>query len=324
MYKAIMISKTGGPDVMEYVDVEIGVPGAGQVLVRNFACGLNFSDIYFRSGLYPQLLPAGLGIEGAGVVEALGEGVSHLKTGDRVAYALRPTGAYAEVRILPAAILVKLPNSIDFETAAAVMLKGLTVQYLFNRAFSLRGGETILFHAAAGGVGLIACQWAKALGVTMIGTFGSDEKAAMAKAHGCIHTINYKTENVVARVRHITGGKGVPVVYDSVGGDTFFTSLDCLSPLGMMVAFGSTSGTVPPFNLQELESRGSLSITRPMLTAYASTSADLNSMAADLFEMLRLGKVRVDIKQRYALRDVVRAHLAMESGMTTGSSILIP
>lgn len=324
VHKAIRISKTGGPEVMEYIDVEVGAPGAGEARLRNLACGLNFSDVYFRSGLYPQPLPAGLGIEGAGVVEAVGEGVSDFKSGDRVAYALRPTGAYAEVRIVPTAILVKLPDEIDFETAAAVMLKGLTVQYLYNRAFPLSSGETILFHAAAGGVGLIACQWAKALGVTMIGTVGSEEKADLAKAHGCTHTINYKKENVVERVKKITGGKGVPVAYDSVGKDTFITSLDCLSPLGMMVAFGTTSGPVPPFNLGELTSRGSLSMTRPMLTTYAAKREDMDTMTADLFSMLGSGKVRVDIHQRYDLKDVVQAHRDMESGKTTGSSILIP
>jgi NADPH2:quinone reductase len=324
MPKAIRISKTGGPEVMEYVDVAVGAPGAGEARLRNLACGLNFSDVYFRSGLYPQPLPTGLGIEGAGVVEAVGEGVSDLKPGDRVAYALRPTGAYAEVRIVPAAILVKLPDEIGFETAAAMMLKGLTVQYLFNRSFPLRGGETILFHAAAGGVGLIACQWAKALGVTMIGTVGSDEKAALAKEHGCTHTINYKKENIVERVKEITGGKGVPVVYDSVGKDTFAASLDCLSPLGMMVAFGTTSGPVPPFNLGELASRGSLFITRPMLNAYAARREDLDNMAADLFRMVGSGKIRVDVNQRYALKDAVQAHHDLESGKTTGSSILIP
>ncbi|NDP46808.1 MAG: quinone oxidoreductase [Sulfuriferula multivorans] len=324
MHKAIRISKVGGPEVMEYVDVEVGAPGVGEARLRNLACGLNFSDVYFRSGLYPQALPGGLGIEGAGVVEAVGEGVSDLKSGDRVAYALRPTGAYAEVRIVPAAILVKLPDEIDFETAAAVMLKGLTVQYLFNRVFPLHSGETILFHAAAGGVGLIACQWAKALGVTMIGTVGSDDKAAMAKAHGCTHTINYKKENIVQRVQEITGGKGVPVAYDSVGKDTFIASLDCLSPLGMMVAFGTTSGPVPPFDLGELASRGALSITRPMLTTYAAKREDMASMAADLFRMVGSGKVRVDIHQRYDLKDVAQAHRDVESGKTTGASILLP
>jgi NADPH2:quinone reductase len=324
MPKAIRIFKTGGPEVLEYVDVEVGPPGPGEVRLRNMACGLNFSDVYFRSGLYPQPMPGGIGIEGAGVVEAVGDGVSHVKPGDRVAYAMRPTGAYAEVRVVPASILVKLPDAIDFETAAAMTLKGLTVQYLFNRTYPLHGGETILFHAAAGGVGLIACQWAKALGVTMIGTVGSDEKAELAKAHGCTHIINYKNENIVERVKEITSGKGVPVVYDSIGKDTFTASLDCLSPMGMMVSFGTTSGPVPPFNLSELASRGSLFVTRPMLTDYATRREDLDSMAADLFSMVNAGKIRIDVNQRYALRDAAAAHRDLESRKTTGSSILIP
>jgi NADPH2:quinone reductase len=324
MPKAIRIFKTGGPEVLEYVDVEVSPPGPGEVRLRNMACGVNFSDVYFRSGLYPQPMPGGIGIEGAGVVEAVGDGVSHVKPGDRVAYAMRPTGAYAEVRVVPASILVKLPDAIDFETAAAMTLKGLTVQYLFNRTYPLHGGETILFHAAAGGVGLIACQWARALGVTMIGTVGSDEKAELAKAHGCTHIINYKNENIVERVKEITSGKGVPVVYDSIGKDTFTASLDCLSPMGMMVGFGTTSGPVPPFNLSELASRGSLFVTRPMLTDYAARREDLDSMAADLFSMVNAEKIRIDVNQRYALRDAAAAHRDLESRKTTGSSILIP
>lgn len=275
MSKAIRMSRTGGPEVMEYVEVEVGAPGPGEARVRNVACGLNFIDVYFRTGLYPQPLPAGLGMEGAGVVEAVGEGVSDLQPGDRVAYAGRPIGAYAELRLMPAAALVKLPDAISFETAAAMMLQGLTVQYLFRRTYRLQGFETILFHAAAGGVGLIACQWARALGVTMIGTVGSDEKAALAKAHGCAHVINYNTENFVERVREITGGSGVPVVYDSIGKDTFTGSLDCLSPLGMMVSFGNASGPVPPFTLNELALRGSLFITRPSLMSYTARREDL-------------------------------------------------
>ena len=268
MTKAIRISAIGGPEVMEYVDVDLPAPGRGEALIRQHACGLNYIDVYFRMGTYPQQLPAGLGMEGAGVVEAVGEGVTHIKPGDRVAYAGRPPGAYAEARVLPADVLVKLPGAISFETAAAMMLQGLTVQYLFRRTFRLQGGETILFHAAAGGVGLIACQWARALGVTMIGTVGSDEKAALAKAHGCVHTINYNKENFVERVKEITGGKGVPVVYDSIGKDTFTGSLDCLAPLGMLVSFGGASGPVPPFSLNELASRGSLFVTRPSLFNY--------------------------------------------------------
>lgn len=324
MVKAIRINSVGGPEVMEYVDVEVGDPGPGEARVRQAACGLNYIDVYFRTGAYPQPLPAGLGMEGSGVVEAVGEGVTHVKPGDRVAYAGRPTGAYAEARVMPASILVRLPDAIDLETGAAMMLQGLTVQYLFRRTFPLKGGETILFHAAAGGVGLIACQWARALGVTMIGTVGSDEKAALAKAHGCTHTINYNKENFVERVKDITGGKGVPVVYDSIGKDTFLGSLDCLSPLGMMVSFGSASGAVPPFSLQELASRGSLFITRPTLFTYTAKREDLDAMAADLFAVVESGKVKIDINQRYALKDVAQAHRDLESRKTTGSTILVP
>jgi len=324
MTKAIRINQVGGPDVMEYVDVEVGDPGPGEARVRQAACGLNYIDIYFRTGLYPQPLPGGLGMEGAGMVVAVGEGVTHVKPGDRVAYTGRPPGAYAEERVVSAAILVKLPDAIDFETAAAMMLRGLTVQYLFRRTFPLKGGETILFHAAAGGVGLIACQWARALGVTMIGTVGSDEKAAVAKANGCAHTINYNKENFVERVREITGGKGVPAVYDSIGKDTFIGSLDCLSPLGTMVSFGNASGPVPPFSLTELASRGSLFITRPSLFSYAATREDLDAMAADLFGMVVSGKVKIDINQRYALKDVAQAHRDLEARKTTGSTILLP
>ncbi len=324
MTKAIRCFSNGGPEVMEYVDVEVGEPGAGEARVRHHAIGLNYIDVYFRTGLYPQPLPAGLGMEGAGVVEAIGPGVTEVKVGDRVAYACRPPGAYAEARVMPAASLVKLPDAIDFETAAAMMLQGLTVQYLFRRTFPLKGGETILFHAAAGGVGLIACQWAKALGVNMIGTVGSDEKAELAKAHGCTHTINYNKEDFLARVKEITNGEGVPVVYDSIGADTFIKSLDCLSPLGTMVSFGSASGPVPPFSLQELASRGSLFITRPTLFAYTAKRGDLEAMAADLFGMVESGKVKIEINQRYALKDVQQAHRDLESRKTTGSTILLP
>jgi NADPH2:quinone reductase len=324
MTKAIRIKSNGGPEVMEYVDVDVSAPGPGEALIRQAACGLNFIDVYFRTGLYAQTLPAGLGMEGAGVVEAVGTGVSHVQPGDRVAYAGRPPGAYAEARVLPADSLVKLPASIDFETAAAMMLQGLTVQYLLRRTFRLQGGETILFHAAAGGVGLIACQWARALGVTMIGTVGSDEKAELAKAHGCVHTINYNKENFVERVREITDGKGVPVVYDSIGKDTFTSSLDCLSPLGMLVSYGSASGAVPPFSLQELASRGSLFVTRPTLFSYTAKRDDLEMMAAELFGMVESGKIKININQRYALKDVAQAHRDLESRLTTGSSILLP
>lgn len=324
MTKAIQCFSNGGPEVMAYVDVEVGEPGPGEVRIRHHAIGLNYIDVYFRTGLYPQSLPAGLGMEGAGVIEAVGANVMHVKEGDRVAYATRPPGAYAEARVMPAEALVKLPDSVSFEMAAAMMLQGLTVQYLFRRTFPLKGGETILFHAAAGGVGLIACQWARALGVTMIGTVGSDEKGELAKAHGCTHVINYNKENFVERVKEITGGKGVPVVYDSIGKDTFIGSLDCLSPLGMMVSYGSASGPVPPFSLNELASRGSLFVTRPTLFSYAAKRTDLEAMAADLFHMVESGKVKIEINQRYALSDVQQAHRDLESRKTTGSTILLP
>jgi len=263
-------------------------------------------------------------MEGAGVVEALGEGVTHVQPGDRVAYAARPPGAYAEARVMPAAVLVRLPDNIDFETGAAMMLQGLTVQYLFRRTFPLKGGETVLFHAAAGGVGLIACQWARALGVNLIGTVGSDQKGELARQHGAAHVINYNKENFVERVKEITGGRGVPVVYDSIGADTFTGSLDCLSPLGTMVSFGSASGPVPPFSLNELASRGSLFITRPTLFTYSAKREDLEAMAADLFDVVGSGKVKIEINQRYALKDAAQAHIDLESRKTTGSTILLP
>ena len=324
MAKAIRMNRTGGPEVMEYVDVEVGEPGPGEARVRHEAIGINYIDIYFRSGLYPQPLPAGLGMEGAGVVEAVGEGVTEVAVGDRVAYAGRPNGAYAEARNMPANILLRLPGSISFEAAAAMMLQGLTVQYLFKRTVQLKKGDTILFHAAAGGVGLIASQWARALGVNMIGTVGSDEKAALAREHGCTHVINYNTENFVERVREITKGEMVSVVYDSIGKDTFTGSLDCLRPLGMMVSFGSASGPVTEFSLNELASRGSLFITRPTLFAYAATRKDLEEMSADLFEMVGSGKIKIDVRQRYKLADAATAHRELEARMTTGSSILVP
>jgi NADPH2:quinone reductase len=292
--------------------------------VRNHAIGLNFIDVYFRNGLYPAPLPGGLGHEGAGVVEAVGEGVSHVKPGDRVAYASRPNGAYSDVRVMPADILVRLPDEIDFETGAAMMLQGLTVQYLFRQTYKLKAGDTILFHAAAGGVGLIACQWARALGVNLIGTVGSNEKAELARQHGAAHVINYNTEDVVQRVLEITNGAKVPVVYDSVGKDTFQRSLDCLQPLGLMVSFGNSSGAVPPFALSELVSRGSLYITRPTLQTYAAKRQDLEAMAADLFQMVTSGQIKIEIHQRFPLADAAQAHIALESRRTTGKTILLP
>jgi NADPH2:quinone reductase len=322
--RAIRMNQPGGPEVMEYVEVDLGRPGPGEVLLRHAAVGLNYIDVYFRTGLYPLPLPAGLGMEGAGTVEEVGEGVTHVKAGDRVAYVARPPGAYAQSRVMSAAGLLRLPDSISFDTAAAMMLQGLTVHYLFRRTFRLEGGETILFHAAAGGVGLIACQWAKALGVTMIGTVGSDEKGELALSHGCSHVINYNRENFVARVREITGGRGVPVVYDSIGKDTFTGSLDCLSPLGMMVSFGAASGAVPAFGLQELASRGSLFLTRPSLFNYIDKRADLEAAAAELFDLVGSGKITLEINQRYPLADVARAHADLEARRTTGSTILLP
>jgi NADPH2:quinone reductase len=324
MTKAIRFARTGGPEVLEYVDVEVGAPGPGEARVRQHAIGVNFIDVYFRSGLYPQPLPSGLGQEGAGVVEAVGEGVTHVKVGDRVAYAGRPNGAYSEVRVMPADILLRLPDEIGFETAAAMMLQGLTVQYLFKSTYQVKAGETILFHAAAGGVGLIACQWARALGVNLIGTAGSNEKAELAKSHGAAHVINYNTENVVERVLEITNGAKVPVVYDSVGKDTFIRSLDCLQPRGLMVSFGNSSGAVPPFSLSELQSRGSLYVTRPTLATYSATRPELEAMAADLFNVVASGQVKIDVNQKFPLAQAAEAHRALESRKTTGSTILIP
>ena len=322
--KAIRIAANGGPEVMEYVDVEVGQPGPGEALVRQHAVGLNFIDVYFRTGLYPQPLPAGLGQEGAGVVEAVGEGVTHVQPGDRVAYAGGPNGAYAELRTMPAHVLVKLPDAVGFETAAAMMLQGLTVQYLFRSTYPLMSGQTILFHAAAGGVGLIACQWARALGVNLIGTVGSKEKGELALAHGAAHVINYNEEDIVARVREITKGAGVPVVYDSVGKDTFFRSLDCLKPRGLMVSFGNSSGAVEPFSPGELAKRGSLYLTRPTLGAYMATRSELEAMAADLFGMVESGKLKVEVNQTFPLAQAAEAHRALESRRTTGSTVLLP
>jgi NADPH2:quinone reductase len=324
MSKAIRMTRAGGPEVMEYVDVEIGAPGPGEATVRHAAIGVNYIDVYFRTGLYPQPLPGGLGMEGAGVVEAVGEGVTEVKVGDRVAYAGRPNGAYAEVRNMPAALLLVLPDKIDFDTGAAMMLQGMTVQYLFHRTVALKSGDTVLFHAAAGGVGLIACQWARLMGVNLIGTVGSAEKAALALENGAAHVINYNTENFTERVKEITGGKGVSVVYDSIGKDTFIGSLDCLSPLGMMASFGSASGPVPPFSLGELASRGSLFITRPSLMTYSARREDLEAMAKSLFGVVESGAVKIAVKQRYNLADVAQSHIDLESRKTTGSSILIP
>ena len=323
MTKAVQIRQTGGPDVMQLVDVNIGQPGPGEALVRHHAVGLNYIDVYFRSGVYPaENLPVILGMEGAGVVEAVGPGVGHVRAGDRVAYAGRPMGAYCEARVMPAGLLIKLPKAISFETGAAMMLQGMTVQYLFRRTANLQKGHTILFHAAAGGVGLIAMQWAKLMGVKAIGTVGSDEKMALAKAAGAAHVINYNREDFVARVKEITNGRGVDVVYDSVGKSTFDKSLQCLRKYGLMVTFGNASGKVPPLDLAQLN--GHLFITRPSLMPYTATREELESTAGELVQMVASGKIKITVAQRYALADVVQAHTELEARKTTGSSILLP
>jgi NADPH2:quinone reductase len=325
MAKRIQFRSIGGPEVLEYVDFEPAEPGPQQVRLRNKAIGLNFIDTYYRSGLYPApSLPSGLGTEGAGIVEAVGSEVSQFKVGDRVAYGGGPLGAYADVHLIPAASLVKLPDSISFEQAAAVMLKGLTVQYLFNQTFALKGGETVLFHAAAGGVGSLACQWAKAIGVKLIGTVSSAEKAAHAKALGAWETIDYSTEDVVKRVLELTAGKKCPVVYDGVGQDTWLTSLDCVAPRGLLVSFGNSSGPVAGVNLGILAQKGSLYVTRPTLATYANNAENLQAMANDVFAMLANGTLKVDDIQRYALKDAAKAHVELSARRTTGSTILIP
>jgi len=324
MAQAIRIHATGGPEVLELESVDVGAPGPGEARMRNTAIGVNFIDTYQRSGLYPLKLPSGLGTEAAGVVEAVGPGVDWLVPGDRVASCTAPLGAYSTERVVPVDKLVKLPEGIDDRTAAAMMLKGLTVQYLFRQTYPLKAGDTILFHAAAGGVGLIACQWARALGVTMIGTVGSDAKAALAREYGCAHTIIYTRENFVERVREITGGKGVPVVYDSIGKDTFPASLDCLSPRGMFVSFGSSSGAVPPFSLMTLSQKGSLYATRPTLFTYASNHAALTAMASELFALVKEGRIKPDARQTFALKDAAEAHRSLEARKTTGATLLLP
>jgi NADPH2:quinone reductase len=327
MTHAIRIHATGGPEVMRWEEVgagETATPQPNEARVRHEAVGLNFIDIYHRSGLYPLPLPSGLGLEGAGVVEAVGSAVTDIKPGDRVAYAGGPPGAYAEVRNMPADRLVKLPDSIDFKTAAAMMLQGMTAQYLLRRTYRVQAGDTILIQAAAGGVGLIACQWAKALGATVIGTVSTDAKAALAKAHGCDHPIIYTRENFVARVKEITNGEGVPVVYDSIGKDTFTGSLDCLRPLGMMVTFGNASGPVPPVDTLELSKRGSLFLTRPTLFTYIAKRADLLATAQELFDVVSAGKVKIEVNQTYALKDAAQAHIDLAARKTTGSTVLLP
>ena len=324
MAHAIRIHATGGPEVLSWDEVVVGDPGPGEARVRHTAIGVNFIDTYHRSGLYPVPLPSGLGNEAAGVVEAVGAGVEWIKPGDRVASGTGPLGAYSTERVVPADRLVKLPDSIDDRSAAAMMLKGLTVQYLLRQSYPLRGGETILFHAAAGGVGLIACQWARALGVTLIGTVGSDAKAALARENGCAHAIVYTRENFVDRVKEITGGKGVAVVYDGIGKDTFPASLDCLSPRGMFVSFGNASGPITAFNIGLLAQKGSLYVTRPTLVNYAVDRQSLNAMANELFGMVQSGKINVGVRQTFALQHAAEAHRALQARQTTGSTLLLP
>lgn len=324
MSHAIRFHGIGGPEVLRWETVDVAAPAAGEARVRHHAVGLNYIDTYHRSGLYPVPLPSGIGLEGAGVVEAVGEGVADLAPGDRVAYAGGPLGAYAEVRNLPADRLVRLPEALSFEQGAAMMLQGLTAQYLLRRTYRVQPGDTILIHAAAGGVGLIVCQWARALGATVIGTVGSDEKAALARAHGCDHPIIYTRENFAERVREITAGKGVAVVYDSIGKDTFMDSLACLRPLGMMVLFGAASGPVPPFDIGILAQKGSLFLTRPTLFTYSARRDDLLAMAGELFEVVQAGQVTIEVNQRFALKDAETAHRELEARKTTGSTILMP
>ena len=325
MTKAIRIHHTGGPEAMQWEDVEVGAPGPGEIRIRHEAVGLNYIDVYFRTGLYPApSLPFSPGMEGAGVVEAVGEGVDSLVAGDRIAYAAPPVGAYAEERLMPAEKVVKVPDGIDSRQAAAMMLQGMTVEYLLRRTYPVRPGDTIVFHAAAGGVGLIACQWAKHLGVTVIGTVGSDEKAELARAHGCDHPIVYTRESFAERVRELTNGAGVPVVYDAVGRDTFEGSLDCLRPRGMLVSFGQSSGKIDPFDVGILSAKGSLYLTRPTLMTYTASRADLEASARALFDVVGAGAVRITVNQTFALAEAADAHRALESRRTTGSTILMP
>ncbi len=324
MAKAIRFHQTGGPEVLRLEDLEVGEPKQGEARVRHTAIGVNFIDTYHRTGLYPLPLPSGLGVEAAGVVEAVGKGVGHVKKGDRVAYAGGPPGSYSELRLMPAERLVRLPDAVGDRQAAGAMLKGLTVQYLVRRTYPVKAGETVLVQAAAGGVGLIACQWLKALGATVIGTVGSDEKARLARAHGCDHAIVYTREDFAARVKEITKGAGVPVVYDAVGKSTFQGSLDCLRPRGLMVSFGNASGPVPPVDLLQLSQRGSLFITRPTLAHYTAAREELEAAARELFEVMQSGKVKVEVSATYPLAEAARAHRDLEARKTTGSVVLLP
>ncbi|MCK6414188.1 MAG: quinone oxidoreductase family protein [Giesbergeria sp.] len=327
MSLAVQIRQPGGPEELQIVDVPVGEPGPGQIRIRHHAIGLNFIDVYHRTGLYPLAMPAGIGMEGAGVVEAVGEGVTHLRPGDRAAYASQPPGSYCEVRVMPAQCVCRLPDAIGFETAAGMMLKGLTAQYLLKKTLPVEGlhaGDYVLFHAAAGGVGLIACQWAKALGLQLIATAGTDAKCRLALDHGAAHAINYHTEDFVARVKDITAGRGVKVVYDSVGKDTWDKSLDCLRPFGLMASFGNASGPVPPFAPGSLGAKGSLYVTRQTLFTHIATRESTQAMADELFNVVASGQVQIRIDQRYPLAQVQQAHRDLEARKTTGSTILLP
>ncbi len=318
---AIVAQQTGGPEVLKWQEVDVGDPGAGEIRVRHTAVGLNYIDTYHRTGMYPVEPPFTVGLEGAGVVEAVGGGVNTVSVGDRVAYAAPPMGAYAEARLMPAEKVVTVPDGVSDDTAAAMMLKGMTTEYLLRRTYQVKAGDTILFHAAAGGVGLIACQWAKALGATVIGTVGTEEKAELARAHGCDHPILYTKEDFVERVKEITDGKGVPVVYDSVGKDTFMKSLDCLQPRGLMASFGQSSGSAGAFDPGILAAKGSLYLTRPTLMTYTATRSDLEESATALFDVVASGKVKIEINNRYPLSEAEQAHRDLEGRKTTGSTV---
>lgn len=325
--RAAVIEAPGGAEQLKLVEVDVGAPGPGEIRIRHEACGLNYIDVYHRNGTYPLALPARLGMEGAGVIEAVGEGVTHLKAGDRAAYASNPPGAYATARVMPAKCVLKLPDAISFETGAAMMLKGLTVQYLLRKTLpqgGLQAGDFLLFHAAAGGVGLIACQWARALGLQLIATAGSDEKCRLALENGATHAINYRTEDFAARVRDITGGRGVKVVYDSVGADTWEGSLNSLAPFGLLASFGAASGPVPPISIGTLAAKGSVYVTRPTLFTHIATREATQAMGDDLFAMVTSGQVRIHIDKRYALADVAEAHRDLEARRLTGSAVLLP
>ncbi|MEY2875321.1 MAG: hypothetical protein RLZZ373_2692 [Pseudomonadota bacterium] len=325
MPRAIQIIAFGGPDVMQLVDLPVGEPGPGEVRIRHHAIGLNFIDVYQRTGLYPNALPLSLGMEAAGVVESVGEGVLHLQAGDRVAYASQPPGSYCEVRVMPAKCVVQLPDGIDFETGAAMMLKGMTAAYLLRRTQpqgGLQPGDFVLFHAAAGGVGLIACQWARAMGLNLIATAGSPDKCLLALQHGAAHAINYRSENFSARVRELTGGRGVKAVYDSIGKDTFEGSLDSLAPFGLLATYGNASGPVPPVNLGVLGAKGSLYVTRPTLFTHLATRESTQLLADELFAMVGSGAVTIPIAQRYPLEQVAQAHRDLEARATTGCTVL--